>query len=196
MVKDLLYQCPICFILYRIGEGNEKGKEKNGSCCWRRIVRFDFDSSYCGVGHLLTRKETPEGQAGDVRTYVMDEGNYQQIMEDMTDQVQEGYFETYMTTDWTFPDGNSESTDAMLGNSPNNTKPIRCELLLNETGEKLFETNVLPVGALVSPIKLNRNLDAGTYDATCMIYLMNEKEDGTFEDYSSAGFRVTLIIEN
>ncbi len=145
---------------------------------------------------LLTRKETPEGQAGDVRTYVMDEGNYQQIMEDMTDQVQEGYFETYMTTDWTFPDGNSESTDAMLGNSPNNTKPIRCELLLNETGEKLFETNVLPVGALVSPIKLNRNLDAGTYDATCMIYLMNEKEDGTFEDYSSAGFRVTLIIEN
>lgn len=101
-----------------------------------------------------------------------------------------------MTTDWVFPDGSSEATDAMLGNSPNNTKPIRCELLLDETGEKLFETNVIPVGALVSPIKLNQDLDAGTYDATCMIYLMNEKEDGTFEDYSSAGFKVSLIIQN
>lgn len=128
--------------------------------------------------------------------YTMDEGNYQQIKDDMSERVQEGYFETYMTTDWTFPDGSSESTDAMLGNSPNNTKPIRCELLLDETGEKLFETKVIPVGALVSPIKLDKDLDAGTYDATCMIYLMNEKDDGTFEDYSSAGFRVTLIIEN
>ena len=123
-----------------------------------------------------------------------DNGVY--TMDDMSEQVQEGYFETYMTTDWVFPDGSSETTDAMLGNSPNNTKPIRCELLLDETGEKLFETNVIPVGALVSPIKLNQDLDAGTYDATCMIYLMNEKDDGTFEDYSSAGFKVSLIIQN
>lgn len=137
--------------------------------------------------------ETPQT---DKAVYTMDEGNYQQIMDDMSEQVAEGYFETYMTTDWTFPDGASEASDAMLGNSPSNTKPIRCELLLDETGEKLFETNVIPVGALVSPIKLNKDLDAGTYDATCMIYLMNEKDDGTFEDYSSAGFKVTLIIEN
>ena len=143
---------------------------------------------------MLMNKEDDTPQDNGV--YTMDEGNYQQIMDDMSEQVQEGYFETYMTTDWVFPDGSSEATDAMFGNSPNNTKPIRCELLLDETGEKLFETNVIPVGALVSPIKLNQDLDAGTYDATCMIYLMNEKEDGTFEDYSSAGFKVSLIIQN
>lgn len=141
---------------------------------------------------MMNKEDTPE----DNGVYTMDEGNYQQIMDDMTEQVQEGYFETYMTTDWIFPDGSSEASDAMLGNSPNNTKPIRCELLLDETGEKLFETNVIPVGALVSPIKLNKDLDAGTYDATCMIYLMNEKDDGTFEDYSDAGFKVSLIIQN
>lgn len=138
----------------------------------------------------------PDAAPENINSYTMDEGNYQQIMDEMSDQVQEGYFETYMTTDWVFPDGSSEASDAMLGNSPNNTKPIRCELLLDETGEKLFETKVIPVGALVSPIKLDKDLDAGTYDATCMIYLMNEKDDGTFEDYSSAGFRVTLLIEN
>lgn len=139
---------------------------------------------------MMNRKEE-EPQT----TYTMDEDNYQQIMDDMGEKVQEGYFETYMTTEWVFPDGSAEASEAMLGNSPNNTKPIRCELLLDETGEVLFETGVLPVGALVSPIKLDRELEAGTYDATCMIYLMNEKEDGTYEDYSSAGFRVTLTIE-
>ena len=53
----------------------------------------------------------------------MTEGNYKQIMEDMGESVREGYFETYMNTEWTFPDGVSETTDAILGNSPNNKKP-------------------------------------------------------------------------
>ena len=61
---------------------------------------------------------------------VMTEGNYKQIAEEMEEEVQEGYFETYMNNEWTFPDGNSETTDAILGNSPNNRKPIRCEVKL------------------------------------------------------------------
>lgn len=141
---------------------------------------------------MMNNKEDDAPQTA----YTMEEDNYQQIMENMSAQVQEGYFETYMTTEWVFPDGSSEASEAMLGNSPNNTKPIRCELLLDETGEILFKTGVMPVGALVSPIKLDKDLDAGVYDATCMIYLMNDKGDGTFEDYSSAGFRVTLTIQN
>lgn len=141
---------------------------------------------------MMNNKEDDAPQT----VYTMEEDNYQQIMENMSEQVQEGYFETYMTTEWVFPDGSSEASEAMLGNSPNNTKPIRCELFLDETGEMLFKTGVIPVGALVSPIKLDRDLDAGVYDATCMIYLMNDKGDGTFEDYSSAGFRVTLTVRN
>lgn len=141
---------------------------------------------------MMNNKEDDAPQTA----YTMEEDNYQQIMENMSAQVQEGYFETYMTTEWVFPDGSSEASEAMLGNSPNNTKPIRCELLLGETGEMLFKTGVMPVGTLVSPIKLDKDLDAGVYDATCMIYLMNDKGDGTYEDYSSAGFHVTLTIQN
>ena len=52
---------------------------------------------------LLTKKqEETEG-------YTINEGNYQQIQEDMESEVREGYFETYMNTDWTFPDGTSET---------------------------------------------------------------------------------------
>lgn len=127
---------------------------------------------------------------------VITEENYKQIMEDMDNQVQEGYFETYMNTSWTFPDGTSETTDAILGNSPNNKKPIRCEVLLADTEEVIYSTGVLPVGAELPPFKLDVNLDAGTYDAVCMVYLLDEEDDGSYTDYSNAGFNVTITVEN
>ena len=130
------------------------------------------------------------------RPKVMNEENYKQISEEMDEQVQEGYFETYMNTEWTFPDGNSESTNAILGNSPNNKKPIRCEILLADTGEVIYSTGVLPVGAELPPFKLDVDLNAGTYDAVCMVYLMDEEIDGSYTDYSNAGFNVTITVEN
>lgn len=136
---------------------------------------------------FLNRK--PEGNT-------ITEENYRQIMEDMNDQVQEGYFETYMNTEWTFPDGTSETKNAILGNSPNNKKPIRCEVQLADTQEVIFTTGVIPVGAELPPFKLDKDLDAGTYEAVCMVYLLNEEEDGTYTDYSNAGFNVTITVEN
>ena len=124
------------------------------------------------------------------------EGNYKQIMEEMENEVREGYFETYMNTEWTFPDGTSETTDAILGNSPNNKKPIRCEVKLADTEEIIFKTDVIPVGAELPPFKLDKDLDAGTYDAVCEVYLLDEEEDGTYTDYSNAGFNVTITVEN
>ena len=127
---------------------------------------------------------------------VMTEENYKQISEEMDEQVQEGYCETSMNTDWTFPNGASESTNAILGNSPNNKKPIRCEVILADTEEVIYSTEVLPVGAELPPFKLDVDLDAGTYDAVCMVYLLDEEDDGSYTDYSNAGFNVTITVEN
>lgn len=127
---------------------------------------------------------------------VITEGNYKQIMDEMKEEVQEGYFETYMNTDWTFPDGQSETTDAILGNSPNNKKAIRCEVKLIDTEEVIFKTDVIPVGAELPPFKLDKDLDAGIYDAVCEVYLLDEEKDGTYTDYSNAGFNVTITVEN
>lgn len=126
----------------------------------------------------------------------MTEGNYKQIMEEMEEQVQEGYFETYMNTEWTFPDGTSETTNAILGNSPNNKKAVRYEIVLADTEEVVYKTDVIPVGAELPPFKLDVDLDAGTYAAVCMAYLLDEEDDGTYTDYSSAGFNVTITVEN
>lgn len=143
---------------------------------------------------LLLRKEgeAPQETGG----YVMNEENYQQIKENMESAVQEGYFETYMNTEWTFRDGTSKTEDAVFGNSPSNTKPIRCEVVLNDTGEVVYKTGVLPVGAVLEPFKLDKDLDAGSYEATCQVYLLDEAEDGTYTDASNAGFNITITVEN
>ena len=140
---------------------------------------------------LLLKKDETEPVG-----YTMNESNYEQIKENMESEVREGYFETYMNTEWTFPDGTSETADAVLGNSPNNTKPIRCEVVLSDTGEVIYKTNVIPVGAVLDPFKLEKDLDAGTYEAVCEIYLLKEQEDGTYEDFSNAGFNITITVEN
>lgn len=127
---------------------------------------------------------------------VLTEENYDQIMEEMQQQVEEGYFETYMNTDWKFPDGTSKTTNAILGNSPNNKKPIRCEVMLKDTEEVVLSTGVLPVGAEMPPFKLDVDLDAGTYEAVCRVYLLDKEEDGSYTDYSNAGFDVTITVEN
>ena len=67
--------------------------------------------------------------------------------------------------------------------------------MLAETEEVVFSTGVIPVGAQVPPFKLDVDLDAGKYDAVCMVYLLNENEDGTYTDYSDAGFNVTITVE-
>ena len=124
---------------------------------------------------MLVQKDAKEPE--EFVGYVLDEGNYQQIQESMAEEV-------------------SETKDAVLGNAPNNTKPIRCEVILNETGEVVYKTGVLPVGAVLEPFKLDKDLDAGTYEAICQIYLLKEQEDGTYADFSSAGFYVTIEVEN
>ncbi len=146
-----------------------------------------------GIGIFMSGRDSGEQkQAG----YTITEDNYQQIKEDMSAEVAEGYFETYMNTEWTFEDGTAETKDAIFGNSPNNTKPIRMEVILDDTGEIVYSSDVLPVGAKLSAFALDKDLDAGVYEALCQVYLMDEAADGSFVDFSSAGFYITLTVEN
>lgn len=136
--------------------------------------------------YLLTRGEDGE----------MNENNYQQIQEEMAEKVNDGYFETYMNTEWTFKDGKSKTEDAILGNSPNNKKPIRCEVILDDSGETVLSTDIIPVGAEMPPFKLDKELAKGEYSATCQVYLMDEGEEGEYTDASNAGFHVDIIVQN
>ena len=77
---------------------------------------------------------------------VIDESNLAEITAEIEEKVAKGMFETHMTTTWTFPDGKSPSSDAVMGNSPNNNYPFWFEVTLSDTGETVYASSLLPLG--------------------------------------------------
>lgn len=135
---------------------------------------------------LLLRKPEEEG-----RNFV-DRDNVDTIMEDMTEKVAEGMFECMMTTEWTFENGDSESPNAYVANVENNRYTIYFDVYEKESNELLYSSPLLPVGTEIRNIKLDKKLAAGEYKAVVMYTLV----DGDEQEVSSAGFNITISINN
>jgi len=129
----------------------------------------------------------------DVRT-VLDENSGAEIMDQMREEVAEGMFECQMSMTWSFADGKSASEDAYVANSTNNTHPIYFDVILDGTEDVIYSSPVMPVGTELTGFKLDKELKAGTYEATVMYNLLKDTESQ--EVISSAGFVVTINILN
>jgi hypothetical protein len=129
----------------------------------------------------------------DVRT-VLDENSGAEIMDQMREEVAEGMFECQMSMTWSFADGKSASEDAYVANSTNNTHPIYFDVILDGTEDVIYSSPVMPVGTELTGFKLDKELEAGTYEATVMYNLLKDTESQ--EVISSAGFVVTINILN
>jgi hypothetical protein len=128
-----------------------------------------------------------------VRT-VLDEESANDIMDQMREEVAEGMFECEMSMTWTFDNGQAESKDAYVANSTNNTHPILFDVYMKDTEELLYSSPVLPVGTNLTNIKLDKELEAGSYQATVMYSLLEDEESQ--EEISSAGFVITINVLN
>jgi len=144
---------------------------------------------------ILTRK--PEAVSGNHvpigGTPVINQDNVVDIMEGITERVARGMFHTHMNTTWRFPDGKSPSSDAVMGNSARNNFPMWFEVTINDTGEVIYTSDLLPLGSQVKEVRLNRELESGTYPATIHIHMVDE--DGSPVE-SNMGFSINLIIQN
>lgn len=138
------------------------------------------------IAILLLRQE-PEGIP------VANAGNIEQIQGEVKDKVAKGMFMTHMNTTWTFADGESASYDAVMGNSSANTYPFWFKLTLADTSEVLYQSGTIPVGQQISEIKLEKDLEKGTYPAVINIQMVDENGE---ELESNMGFNISLVIEN
>ena len=147
---------------------------------------------------LLNRKEetnTADGReiGGSVRT-VVDQESADIVMDQMRQEVEEGMFVCNMSMKWTFDNGTSESKDAYVANSTSNTHPIYFDVYIEDMEDPIYSSPVLPVGTDIMNIKLDKNLDAGDYEATVMYTLIKDVE--TQEELSRAGFVIQLKVLN
>lgn len=120
---------------------------------------------------------------------VIDESNLEEVEEQLTDSVADGMFEINMNTVWHFQNGKTASSDAYVANGGANKHPISFEVLLDGT-EEIYSSSIIPLGKQIKEIVLDKNLEAGDYNAVCFYHLWND--DGT--ESSSCGVDIVLSV--
>lgn len=142
----------------------------------------------------LNRVPEQEEERPPQRAMVVNEDNLNDILEELEDvqPVQAGYYQARMSTDWTFPDGASASPDAYVENVANNTNDVYFDVELADTGETVYASPVIPRGGYLSGIVLDRDLDAGTYDAVLIYHLI----DADQRTLSTLRMAVTITVES
>jgi hypothetical protein len=131
-------------------------------------------SAYYIIQSLANQRiiETTPGPEG----WVIDEDNIQEVLAEMEEKVAEGYFETSMNMIWTFPSWREPSTDAFIANSAANNFPAWFDIVLDETGETICVSPLIPVGSQIKELKLNQKVPKGEHAVTITFHMVDQTE--------------------
>ncbi|ROT87910.1 hypothetical protein [Gordonibacter urolithinfaciens] len=105
--------------------------------------------------------------------------------------VEEGMFGISIASVIPFADGASEGT-AYIENVPGNRYLMRVAIVLDGTGETVFESKALKPGTYLETVELASDLDPGNYAATATFTALDPESR---EEVGRAGAKVTLSVE-
>ena len=159
-------------------EQNNKGKKRAGKVLIAVGLIVIIALLATIVVLLLRKKEepvTPEPAVPERETLVTEE-NAEAVVEEMLnrDETIPKSYNVTMNTEWDFEDGSKPSSDAYVENSTENSTGVYFDVAIADTGETIFESPIIPVGESMSNIKLDKDLDAGTYDCVCTYHLVDD----------------------
>ena len=161
----------------------------------------------CAIGtgiFLITRlvskpltKEEARAKAGIVYDSAAVEGGWdnlspEEIAEKLNEKVAEGMINISANTAPIFEDGSSEG-NLMLVNESINNYPQMVQIIRNDTGEQIYQSNAIPVGSKIEHAKLDVILPAGTYE--CTAYFSNLDPE-TGDMIGTAGAIINITIKN
>ena len=161
----------------------------------------------CAIGagiFLITRlvskpltKEDARGQTGIVYDSTAVEGGWdnlspEEIAEKLNEKVAEGMINISMNTAPYFENGKAEG-NVMIVNESINNYPQKVQIVRNDTGEQIYESNAIPVSSKIERAMLDVTLPAGTYECTAYFHNL-DPESG--EIIGTAGAIITITIKN
>ena len=161
----------------------------------------------CAIGagiFLITRlvskpltKEDARGQTGIVYDSSAVEGGWdnlspEEIAEKLNEKVAEGMINISMNTAPYFEDGTSEG-NVMIVNEAINNYPQKVQIVRNDTGEQIYQSNAIPVGSKIERAKLDVALPAGTYECTAYFHNLDPVSG---EMIGTAGAIINITIKN
>ena len=161
----------------------------------------------CAIGagiFLITRlvskpltKEDARGQTGIVYDSSAVEGGWdnlspEEIAENLNEKVAEGMINISMNTAPYFENGASEG-NVMIVNESINNYPQKVQIVRNDTGEQIYESNAIPVGSKIERATLDVILPAGSYECTAYFHNL-DPESGAI--IGTAGAIITITIQH
>jgi len=120
--------------------------------------------------------------------------NIEEVLDDfgeLPDYIPKNYT-VKQNSDWRFPDGKSESTNAYVENSTSNETPVYFDLMVDATGEVVYSSPVLELGAKIENFALDKPLEKGEYECTIIYHMVDENQNEL--TYVNVG--VNVIVEN
>ena len=116
----------------------------------------------------------------------------EEIAEKLNEKVAEGMINISANTAPIFEDGASEG-NLMLVNESINNYPQKVQIVRNDTGEQIYESNAIPVGSKIERATLDVTLPAGTYECTAYFHNL-DPESGAI--IGTAGAVITITVKN
>lgn len=110
----------------------------------------------------------------------------------LNEKVAEGMINISANTAPIFEDGASEG-NLMLVNESINNYPQKVQIVRNDTGEQIYESNAIPVGSKIERATLDVTLPAGTYECTAYFHNL-DPESGAI--IGTAGAIITITIQH
>ena len=131
---------------------------------------------------LLTGREEVKEDDMPKRNVVVKEENIEEVIQDMVDEGQEyvepGYFTACMCTEWYFENSKATSSNARVDNLLENTHDVYFDVFLADNeDEPIYCSPVIPRGAFLEHIALDKELDSGTHDCVMVYHLVDEEQN-------------------
>lgn len=147
-----------------------------------------------GVGMMMMSRSAPPAAVVEdegPKRNVITQDNVQEVVDSWLNKptVAPGYYEVKMNSQWYFEDGSKPSTNAYVENVVGNTHDVYFDVELADTGEVILQSPVIPRGAYMEHITLDKDLPAGKYDCVLIYYLVDEEQN------VHSDLRMTVEIE-
>ena len=110
----------------------------------------------------------------------------------LNEKVAEGMINISANTAPIFEDGSSDG-NLMLVNESINNYPQKVQIVRNDTGEQIYESDAIAVGNKIERAKLDVVLPAGTYECTAYFHNLDPE---TGDIIGTAGAIITITIKN
>lgn len=143
---------------------------------------------------IINKKEDnpSPSSASNGRGTVVTLDNKDEILADLNNKVSNGFYEIMMNVEWSFKDASTPSEDAYVANPTTNSNTVYFDVVVDSTGQTVYESPMIPVGYALQDITLKSDLAAGTYPCTLTYHLVDEN----LKDVSTLAVGVTLNIED